>query len=63
MAMTTWEYNSVDSLDIPYFDELGADGWELCGVIPNSSSEYRCFIFKRPRPAPKPVAPTEESKT
>ena len=47
--INSWEYKLVDTLKRPetikdielYLNQLGQEGWELCGI------DYRCFIMKR----------------
>jgi hypothetical protein len=49
-AMVKWQYKMVkmQSDTVPNIehslDELGWEGWELCGI------DYGCFILKRPIP-------------
>jgi ATP-dependent Clp protease ATP-binding subunit ClpA len=47
-----WEYRlertpDVDALSIDSLNELGSEGWELAGVIPNAAEAV--LLFKRPR--------------
>jgi hypothetical protein len=55
-ANVRWEYNSVSGENIGKFNELGAEGWELCASTSGTQTRADSFIFKRPkRLNPKPV--------
>ena len=45
----------VDEIDSSFGDlaalnKLGADGWEIVGIIPNQSNSNPEYILKRPKP-------------
>lgn len=52
-STSKWEYMVFDApgLGLPdseeRLDKLGADGWELSGVVPTEDSENPTLIFKR----------------
>jgi hypothetical protein len=61
-----WEYTYEESWtcgDIPVLarvNELGADGWELVGIVPSHGNSFSTFVFKRPVAAkPKVRAPAQ----
>jgi hypothetical protein len=40
-----WEYKVIrDTPNVREFNELGQEGWELCGA-----GSPTCFVFKRPK--------------
>lgn len=51
--MTKWEYMIFDDPALnedsceERLDKLGADGWELIGVVPTDDSNNPKLIFKR----------------
>jgi hypothetical protein len=54
----TWEYQIItlnidkDTPHLRTLNQLGAEGWELVSVLPNSFDDLRCemtYVFKRPR--------------
>jgi hypothetical protein len=48
--MTKWEYKMLKDPTEFQLNELGADGWEICGTI-SSKHEYQYrVIFKRQQP-------------
>lgn len=46
-----WEYRTLVGylLQDDKLNNLGADGWELVAVIPETGHGVREYIFKRPR--------------
>jgi len=44
-----WEYQSISGENVGRFNELGADGWELCAAVGRSQTSAESFIFKRPK--------------
>jgi hypothetical protein len=44
-----WEYQSISGENVGRFNDLGADGWELCAAVGRSQSSAESFIFKRPK--------------
>jgi hypothetical protein len=44
-----WEYQSISGENVSRFNELGADGWELCATVGRSQTSAESFIFKRPK--------------
>jgi len=44
-----WEYKSVSGENVDKFNELGAEGWELCASTSGSVTRTESFIFKRPK--------------
>jgi len=45
-----WEYKIMNSLiDEQALNELGRDGWEMCGVSPSSDLYSMELYFKRPK--------------
>ncbi len=52
-----WEYESVSGENLGSFNQLGAEGWELCASTSASPTRAASFIFKRPKgPAPQAAA-------
>ena len=56
-AMQTWQYRVVDPSPFLFrsplmreddLDDLGAEGWELAGVVPYKLGNKAKMIFKRP---------------
>lgn len=50
-AMPKWEYKVVgDIARVEVFNELGQQGWELCGAVGrlDGSTSPAHFVFKRP---------------
>lgn len=52
--MTKWEYRIELNLDSPTLQQLGDEGWELCGVTKSLPSRRRRlstirYYFKRPK--------------
>jgi hypothetical protein len=45
-----WEYDSVSGENLGKFNELGAQGWELCATTSPTPTQTSSFIFKRPKP-------------
>ena len=46
-AVPKWEYQSITGENVGLFNDLGADGWELCAAVGRTRTEV--FIFKRPK--------------
>jgi hypothetical protein len=44
-----WEYQSISGENVGRFNELGADGWELCAAVGRTQTSAESFIFKRPK--------------
>lgn len=47
-----WEYmeeNIHGRIDVQRLNALGAQGWELCAILPAESAEL--LVFKRHKPA------------
>lgn len=55
--MEGWPTRQVMSID--YLNQLGSEGWEMCGMAEHVGKGYRCF-FKRPAPEPVEKAPAIE---
>lgn len=47
-AVVRWEYTESIRPDVREMNRLGAQGWELCGVVDDGIPNHRC-IFKRPK--------------
>jgi len=46
-ASQQWEYHSVSGENVGEFNELGAEGWELCAATGGSRTRAETFVFKR----------------
>ncbi|WZP00402.1 hypothetical protein EP7_002183 [Isosphaeraceae bacterium EP7] len=47
-AVVRWEYSVIRGFRVETFNELGAQGWELCAAGSNLS-QYSDYVFKRPK--------------
>ncbi len=55
-ASQQWEYRSVSGENFGKFNELGAEGWELCAATGGSQIRSEpLFIFKRPKASNLPA--------
>jgi hypothetical protein len=50
-ASQQWEYESVNGENVGAFNQLGAQGWELCASASATPTHAASFIFKRPKVA------------
>jgi len=57
-AVQRWEYNFVSGENISRFNELGAEGWELCATTSTTHTQP-AYIFKRSKLA-NPQAAAEQ---
>jgi hypothetical protein len=50
VQMQKWEYRIIGTYnDVKILDELGEDGWEMCGSAPTSQMYTAALYFKRPK--------------
>lgn len=51
--VTQWEYLVIEygiyTTDASDLDKLGAQGWELTGVVNNASRSFSQLFFKHPK--------------
>ena len=48
-ASQQWEYEFVSGENVGKFNELGAEGWELCAAIRGPQTRGNSYVFKRPK--------------
>lgn len=54
ISVQQWEYKIMTTyIDEQALNELGKDGWEMCGVSSSSDLYSRTLYFKKPKPQEK----------